>query len=290
MTEQPNATQTAAWNGPEGRHWAAHRGTDGVENRELTEALLAAAAVAPDDRVLDVGCGAGETTRLAALRAPRGHALGVDLSRPMLSEARTRASRLGLGNVAFEQGDAQVHPFATGSFDVALSRFGVMFFDDPVAAFANIRRALRPDGRFVFVCPQAVARNDWYTVPLRALIGHPETVALPDSAMFTLADRDRTAGILTEAGFGSVVIEPLEVPMEFGPDAETAAEFYLGSGPVRALLDRLDPGAAREVLIDALRPYEGPQGVRIPAALWLVTAVRGGITPPAAGRRPDGRR
>jgi ubiquinone/menaquinone biosynthesis C-methylase UbiE len=275
-----NTEQAAAWNGAEGEHWAEQSGRDGDVNAELTGALFAAAAIAPADRVLDVGCGAGETTRLAARQARNGYAVGIDLSTPMLDRARVDAASAGIGNVSFENGDAQVYPFAAGSFDVAISRFGIMFFADPVAAFANLRRALRARGRLAFVCPQSTEHNDWYAVPLAALerrLGGDPAAEAAESGMFSLADPVHLTEMLTAAGFTRVRTEPIEVPMAFGPDAETAADFYAGSGPVLALLQRHGESArdlVRETLIDALRPYQSAAGVRIPGAHWLVTANR----------------
>ncbi|MFB7413268.1 class I SAM-dependent methyltransferase [Streptomyces sp. NPDC056121] len=193
-----NVDQSQAWNGYEGEHWARNQDRWDAVNAGFDQPLLDAAAVRPGERVLDVGCGAGATTRLAARRAgPGGRALGVDLSGPMLTRAeeaareeaareeaaREEAARQETGraetgqeetsrqagavDVSFERGDAQVHPFPAGAFDVAISRFGVMFFADPVAAFANIRRALRPGGRLAFICAAEPERNDW----LRAIAG-----------------------------------------------------------------------------------------------------------------------
>lgn len=272
MEDGVNTAQAAAWNGPEGEHWAADRTPDGVANVELTTALLDAAAITTSSHILDIGCGTGETTRLAAARAPHGHALGVDLSEVMLARARTDTT---MPNVTFEQGDAQVHPFATHRFDVAISRFGIMFFTDPVAAFANIRRALRPGGTMAFVTPGTATANTWWVAPIAALQDVTGTAELPDSAMFSLADPRQTTEILTAAGLTDIRLRPLNVPMDFGADTREAADFYLGSGPVRALLERhpaLTPGTVHDIVADALRPFQSRAGVRIPGAHWLVTA------------------
>ncbi|WP_433216073.1 class I SAM-dependent methyltransferase [Microtetraspora malaysiensis] len=277
MTGIVNTDQAAAWNGPEGAHWAKHNTADSSFNGELTTPLLTAANIQPDDHVLDIGCGTGETTRLAARQARHGHAVGIDLSAIMLQQARATTEAAGIGNAAFEEGDAQVHPFAAGQYQVAISRFGIMFFADPVAAFANIGRALRPGGRLVFVCPRNMADNDWYVVPLSALHKRLGTAPLHESGMFSLADPAHTTDLLTRAGFSEVTLRPLDAPMEFGTDARAAAESYLGSGPVLAVLEQpggLTRATAHDILIDALRPYESPNGVRIPGAHWLVTARR----------------
>lgn len=181
-------------------------------------------------------------------------------------------------NLSYEQGDAQVHPFPDGSFDVVVSQFGVMFFEDPRAAFGNLRRALRPGGRLAFVCPREMTANPWYVAPLAALRARLGRDGLPDSGMFSLADPDHLTDLLAGCGFTDIELRALDVAMSFGADAADAADGFLGSGPVLAVLDSggLDREEARGVLVDALRPFEGPAGVRIPGAHWLVTARAGG--------------
>ena len=281
-----NTEQFEAWNGDEGQVWAAGGpGGRDVEDpdAELTRRLLDAALVGGRDRVLDIGCGTGDTTLMAASRAPEGHALGLDLSGPMLDEARKAAS--GRGNVTFEQGDAQVHPLPDGGFDVAVSRHGVMFFADPVAAFANVRRALRPGGRLAFICPQPPEFCAWYVVPVAALLGMPPeppegVVAAypgPAPAMFSLSERDRVGDVLGRAGLTQVSIEAIHVPHHFGATAADAADAFLASGPTRYIVeqdDTLTEDEARRRLRAALAPYEGRDGVLLPGAQWLVTAGR----------------
>jgi SAM-dependent methyltransferase len=280
-----NTEQFEAWNGAEGAHWAEHQDRWDAVNRGVNAPLFEAAAIGEREHVLDVGCGNGLTTRLAARRAARGRAFGLDLSGPMLARARAAAAAEGIANVAFEQGDAQVYPFPPGAFDVALSRFGVMFFADPVAAFANVGRALKPGGRLVFACLQAPSRSDLGPV-LAAVAGR---VPVPDGAagaradgpgapgMLSLADPARIAAVLTGAGLADVTTTPVDFPMVFGRDAADAAGFLLGSGPVRDALEGADrPTADRylDALAAALRPYEGPEGVRLRGAAWLVRATR----------------
>jgi len=245
-----------------------------------TTTCSAAAAIGDQDHVLDVGCGNGQTTRLAARRASRGHVVGIDLSAPMLERARATAAEDGLTNVRFDRGDAQVHPFPSGSFDVAISRFGIMFFADPVAAFANIGRALRPGGRLAFLCIQDMSRNDWLVVPfsaMRAYVPRPDFARPGAPGMFSLADPARIGEVLTSAGFEAVTPTAVEAPMLFGRDADDAAEFLLNSGPARFILDRVDQttvGRALDAVTAALRPFEGPGGVRLRGAAWLVSATR----------------
>jgi SAM-dependent methyltransferase len=180
--------------------------------------------------------------------------------------------------MAFEQGDAQVHPLPAGGFDVAVSRFGVMFFADPVAAFANVARALAPGGRLAFACPQAAADQPWFVAPLAGLLGEEPDLPAPGDGpgMFSLADPDRIVAVLTAAGFADVRPAPLATPMDFGPDVASAVGFYLGSGPVRALLEAQPAlaGPARANLEATMARYLTPVGVRVPATHWLVTATR----------------
>ncbi|MEL5958528.1 methyltransferase domain-containing protein [Streptomyces sp. CLV115] len=281
MRHIANRDQDQAWNGYEGTFWAANQDRwDGV-NGGFDEPLLAAAAIAEGDRVLDIGCGAGRTTRLAARRAGGGRALGLDLSAPMLGRARESARGEGIGNVAFEQADIQVHPFGTGTFDVAISRFGVMFFADPVAAFANIGRALRPGGRIAFVCTARADRNEWLQA-IRGLgdllpVGGLGTSANP--GMFSLADPETVRDVLSRAGYEAIGTAPVEAYGTWGRDASDAAAFLLDSGPGRHLLSRAGEDErvrARQRLVGLLLPHEREGALRLRSAALLVTARRPG--------------
>ncbi len=277
MAMTVNTHQEQAWNGYEGRHWAEHQIRYDAINSGFNELLLA--AVGPGDRVLDLGCGNGQLTRLAARRSGPGHAVGVDLSAPMLDRARASAADERVGNVEFVRGDAQVHPFPPGAFDVALSRFGVMFFADPVAAFANVGRALRPGGRLAFVCLDDVRRGDLGAV-LAPLTGHLPPVDTDGTAVgepLSFADPAVVRGVLADAGFVDVACIAQEAAGTWGRDAADAAGFLAGWGPIRHRLEPLDPAAGERVraaLTEAMRPYEGPEGVRLRGAAWLVTARR----------------
>ncbi|MFE4588474.1 class I SAM-dependent methyltransferase [Streptomyces laurentii] len=279
MPEIVNTAQAQAWNGPEGAHWARHQDRWNAVNGGFDAPLLDAAGVTAGHRTLDIGCGSGQTTLLAARRAPQGLAQGLDLSGPMLAEARARAVREDIANVSFTQGDAQAHPFEPGGFDAAISRYGVMFFADPAAAFGNIGRALRSGGRLAFVCPTEPALNGW-VVALAALrgilpLGDFDRPGLP--GMFSLAAPDHVRAVLGAAGYTEVAVERVTADGNWGQGAEDAADFLLSSGPGRHLMGQVEPAEqarARRVLVDHLLDYEAADDgtVRLRSTSWLVTA------------------
>ncbi|KFU78033.1 Methyltransferase domain-containing protein [Amycolatopsis lurida] len=270
-----NTAQSEAWNGYEGRHWAEHDERYDAVNSGFNEFLFDAAGIGERDRVLDIGCGNGQVTRLAAVRAPLGGATGIDLSAPMLATARARAEAEGVTNVLFEQGDVQVFPFGDGVFDVALSRFAVTFFADPIAAFANVHRALRPGGKLAFLCMTALAGTD-----LGAVFGAlapflPTPTGEDGTGPTAFADPARVRSVLTGAGFADVACDRVEADQVWGSDVPDAAGFIADWGPVKYHLGQVSAEAAesaREALSAALRPFEGPGGVRLRGAAWLVRA------------------
>ncbi|MBW3574896.1 MAG: class I SAM-dependent methyltransferase [Actinobacteria bacterium] len=272
-----NAEMAAAWDGDEGEGWARHWQRHDRLVSAYHEVLLAAAAVARSERVLDVGCGNGQTTRDAARSAADGRALGVDLSSPMLERARKLARLEGLANVDFEQADAQVHPFAAASYDVVVSRFGVMFFADPVAAFANIGAALPPGGRMVVLAWRDLADNEWLTAIRSALAVGRDLPSPPPGAPgpLGLADADRDRAILHAAGFDEVELTPLDRPLWFGTDADDAFAFAQGSGAVRGLTEGLAEQQrvrALDQLRTTLHEHATDDGVQLGSAAWLITA------------------
>ena len=211
--------------------------------------------------------------------APAGSALGVDVSGPAIERARELAEAQGVRNVTFEQADAQVHRFPRERFDLAVSRFGTMFFADPVAAFTNIGRALRPAGRLVMMVWQAHDRNEWDAAIRRSLTG-PEGSAAVASAgpdPFSLADPPTVTKILEAAGFADVTFTDVREPMYFGPDVATALDWIRGFACTREVLDRLDPDASARALGRLrvmLTEHSGGKGVRFDSRAWIVTARR----------------
>jgi SAM-dependent methyltransferase len=273
---ESNERQAQIWDGGDGDYWTEQelifdRSVAGYRRR-----LLTAAAIARADRVLDLGCGTGQVTRDAARRAPDGHALGVDLSSRMIERARKRAADEGLANASFEQGDAQVHPFAPATFDLAVSRTSASFFGDPEAAFVNVAAALKPGGRLVLLNWQSVPENPWFAEFTTALGGMPP---LPPDAPspFALGDADRTRRLLIDAGFVAVEAVDVRAPMYFGRDPDEAHRFMSGLGVARMLLRGRDP-AEREQGLAALRAtveaHATSDGVLFPSAAWLVMARR----------------
>jgi SAM-dependent methyltransferase len=250
------------------------------ETARHDERFLAAAAVRPGDRVLDVGCGTGWAARRAASAAgPHGYAVGVDLSLTGLAHARRLAAERGVGNVRFVAADAQRALFAPGSFDVCVSSFGTMFFGDPVAAFTAIGTALRPGGRLAMIVWQSRARNEWDAAVRDAIGGPPPPDPAADEhrTAFALGDPGTVERILTSAGFSGVGLEDVHEPVCYGPDVETAYGFVRGLRATRALLDPLDPLArwdAEQRVRDLLTHHAGPDGVLFDARTWVVTAHR----------------
>lgn len=274
-----NLDQAEHWNSHDQvARWVARQEQHDRMLAPFTGLLLGAAALSPGDRVLDVGCGCGTTTLTAARAIAPGAATGVDLSVPMLARARENAAAAGVANVSFEHGDAQVHRFEP-AFNAVISRFGVMFFSDPVAAFANMRAATHASGRLAFVSWQPLAANEWLSVPLAALAEHvpiPEQAEHTAPGMFSLAEPDRVRGILVQAGWGKVTVTPRAVRVPVGGGALDDAVSFLRTGQLgRSMLDGADHAAqqrAVQSMRDALARRAGPDGVWLGAAVWLVQA------------------
>ena len=245
-----------------------------AELRRHNEVLRQACGVQPHDHVLDIGCGAGQTTREAARAAHSGSALGVDISVPAIGRARELASAEGLRNVTFECANAEVYRFPRERFDLAMSRFGTMFFDDPVAAFANISQALRPAGRVVMMVWQGSERNEW-DITIRHSLGATVPSGLPDP--FSLADPSTVPEILEGAGFADVTFTDVSEPVYYGPDVDAAMDWVRGFACTGEVLKRLDPTAAERALGRlrvALAAHLSNDGVWFNSRAWIVTARR----------------
>lgn len=243
------------------------------------QAAIDRLAPVPGERVLDVGCGAGATTLALAERvSPGGAAVGVDLSAPLVAEARARAEAAGVTAASFLEADAQVDDLGAAGFDAAFSQFGVMFFADPVAAFANVHRSLVPGGRPAFACWQDVGRNEWMLVPAMAMVsalGAPPAMPGPDApGPFSLAAPDRVRAVLSGAGFADVEIAAHDDPLQLAEaELEAFASFTLEAGAAReALREHPDRASVARAVLAALRERAEGGTVTLGAAAWIVHA------------------
>ncbi|WEX90963.1 class I SAM-dependent methyltransferase [Sinorhizobium garamanticum] len=239
--------------------------------------LRVAASVGADDRVLDIGCGAGQTTREAARAATQGEAVGVDVSAEMLEDARRRSAAEGLRNVVFEQGDAQFHPFPPASFDLCISRFGVMFFADPAAAFANIGRAMRPGARLVWMVWQSRERNEW-SGAIRQALAPGVAVSAGAANPFSLGDPPIATQLLSAAGFTSIDFADVREPVFYGSDVDAAVDALTGLYLVKDALARTNepPDKPLQRLRDLLEVHMTAEGVFFDSRAWIITARRVG--------------
>jgi SAM-dependent methyltransferase len=281
-----NAAQAQRWNGASGQHWIEHRERHLAEHQNLTPHLFRHAAIAPGERVLDVGCGCGDTTIMAARSAGgrsgeeaagSGIAVGLDLSAPMLAVARRLARRAGMANARFVRGDAQARPLRRAAFDVVISNFGVMFFGDPGAAFASLAVTVRPHGRLVFLCWQDETRNELFNIPLRAFGAHAR---LPEpSASGLFFNPGQIIELLSGTSWEDVQVASVNEPAWLGSDVDDVMSYLRGMPMIRALTASLnDPLLTARVLATIEEEYQAcqrPDGIWVPAAAWLVTARHG---------------
>jgi SAM-dependent methyltransferase len=270
-----NAEQAEDWNGASGREFIEQRERHERMKGRLTARLLAGARIQAGENVLDIGCGCGDATILAARATGSGRVLGADFSRIQVAEARRLAAAAGVANARFEVADVQVHPFGAGIFDVVVSNFGVMFFEDPAAAFANLRKTLRRGGRLAFVCWRAREENPLFTVGFAGAAAVPGLREVPGPGAFSLADGGRVGALLSGAGFGGIEFAKVDEPMLIGRDVDDVLEYERASPAAAGVLTGLSPAQAAGLtgqVRDRLAPYASPDGVIMPGAAWLVTA------------------
>ncbi len=275
----PNAIQAERWNGADGERWARHKAPHDAMLALITKRAFDAVGFAPGQRVLDLGCGSGTTTfGIARLVGPSGSVTGVDISDILLAPALAQAAAEPDLPVTFEKADAETHTFAPASFDVAFSRFGVMFFANPAAAFANVRSALAPGGRLGLLCWRAVRENTWASVTIGVARRHIELPPGPgpeDPGPYSFRDPARVRRILTEAGWSDISIEPMDAEAYMGAELEEAVANFLTMGPIAAQVVTA-PEAKREAIAGDLREavaeHVTERGVNMQAAAWMVTA------------------
>ena len=285
--EGPNAQQIEYWN-ESGSRWVEMNDVMDAQISPLGEAAMQHAAVVRGQRVLDIGCGCGQTSLQLAERVGNdGRVLGLDISAVMLQRARERAKQAGLSNLEFRNADAQTEQFTSeaSGFDLLFSRFGVMFFVSPELAFSNLLTALRPGGRLTCLTWQGLGANPWMQVPLVAAAKHlPPGGSPPDPTApgpFAFADAARVERILAAAGFEEVEHQTLERELLLGGgrSLDDTVSFVMQLGPAGAALREADDALRARVASEvraALEPYHDESGVRMPAAAWIVS-----------GRRPD---
>lgn len=281
MTDKANKDQEEFWTGEVGRQWLAHEAELDMISIAARDGLLALAGPQPGQQVLEIGCGGGGlAVELARRVMPGGSVLALDIAGPMLSAARARAAAAGLTNLTFRQADAQTAPLPKAAFDLALSHFGIMFFADPVAAFANIRRSLRPGGRLVFVCFGRADRNLWFKIPSTVAakrFGAPPEPAPGAPGPGAFADIARVTGLMQAAGFTDCRGQARLIDYHHPGGATAAAELSVWIGPAAFILRQAgaDTAARAAMVVDiatALTPYERADGLRLPVELNLFAA------------------
>jgi SAM-dependent methyltransferase len=272
-----NAAQIEYWNTTAGETWAQFQEPLDRQIEPLGLAAMDVLGPGEGEHIIDIGCGCGQTSlALAARVRPTGSVVGIDISEPMLGVALRRPRSAPDLQVAFRKLDAQTGDLGHGRFDAAFSRFGVMFFSDPAAAFANIRASLKPGGRLAFVCWRPLDENPWMQAPLQAALPFLPPVAPPDPTApgpFAFADPSRVRSILADAGFGSVTINPFDAGIG-GGDVEQTSKLALGVGPLGRAL-REHPELTDNIAVavrNLLSKYVTPSGVLMPAAVWIVLA------------------
>ncbi len=283
LADGPNSAQFRYWNDLAANRWVAAADEIDAIVGPLGDSVIEALELEEGQTVLDVGCGCGSITIDSARRvAPGGEVFGVDLSLPMLATARRRAASEGVTNVRFRQADAQTDDLGVRRFDAVVSRFGVMFFADPGAAFTNIVGALRPGGRLAVVAWQALVRNPWMLVPVMAAAEHLRSLSPPPPGApgpFALGDPDELASLLTGAGLSDVAVTPVERTLRIpASELEESVEVVLRTGPLGdAVAAEADPAvgtAVRDAIARAIEPFMVDGGLEMAGAAWLATGRR----------------
>jgi SAM-dependent methyltransferase len=276
---EANKAQGDYWTSPAGLKWIEHEHALDTAMAGMLEVMLDAAGIAETDRVLDVGCGTGASTLAAARRVPGGKAAGVDISKPLLDRAKSRAREEGTRNASFLLADAQTHQFPNGSFDVLVSRIGMSFFSDSVSALENLKKALKSGGRMAFVCWAAVDRNPWFHVPKKA--AEVRLGALPEGdrrapGPTAFQHIDHVVGLMSQAGLVDIGADAIEVVLTPPDGVLGAARAASRVGPAARIMkaykgDDTDENAIEKSVMDAFRQFDRNGEVRVPAVVNLFT-------------------
>jgi SAM-dependent methyltransferase len=278
---RPNSAQADYWSSEAGYQWIAQESFMDAMRAAILGRLLERAAIRPNESLLDVGCGTGASTLAAAIRTgPAGHVTGLDIAEQLLNRARKRSDDAGLKNTSFVLADAQTYSFSPESFDAIISRFGLMFFDDPVAAFANMARGLKPDGRLVFAAWAPATENPWYLIPRDAAIarlGKPAPADPFAPGQFAFQDMERVTKLMAQAGLKGVRGEAEMVPLIPSVTVGEAAKVATGSGPAARIMKEFsgteaDAAAIESVVAEAFMKFETGKGMSVPATIHFFSA------------------
>ena len=274
-----NAPQIEYWNGPAGDRWAELADSQDILLGALGLAAIDACDIQPGHTVLDIGCGSGTTTiETARLVGTEGHVFGIDISTPMLEIGRARLQSIENVGVTFDNKDVATYPFEEETFDRVFSRFGVMFFVDPIAAFTNIQSGMKSGGRIAFVCWQALNKNPWMEIPFNIALQYVPAPPPPDPEApgpMAFADPDRVRRILSEAGFVEIEMKSLETMLLFEPNVRATAQRLVRLGAASRLLSDAPEDIKAQVeddLSEGLAKFQTESGVMMDSATWIVSA------------------
>jgi len=281
MNKLANDDMIEYWNGDGGNKWVRFQERMDVSLKHFGHEVMLAADISAGESVIDIGCGCGDTTHDIAQRVgPSGHAQGIDISEQILARAKAREQSTLESNIAFSLSDVQTHHFEPSVLDLAFSRFGVMFFDDPVIAFSNIRRGLKSGGRVAFMCWQPAKENEWISLALDIVKNHIPLPVSPQPEQpgpLSFGDRNRVMRILNEAGFKNILIENFASPFSVGSNVDQAIDFLTNMGPACGAISQpnvsdTDKSRINAELRERLMPCETEHGITLGAATWIVTA------------------
>lgn len=281
MTGQANAGMAEFWNGKGGENWLSREARLEASLRPFGQQAMAAGAITAGQRILDIGFGCGDSAiELAGKVGPEGQVHGVDISLAMVDAANKKAVKMDIANVSFECADAQTKAFQLASYDLVFSRFGVMFFDDPIGAFKNIYSALKPGGRLAFICWAPRNQNAWVGLPLQVVAKHltlPAPPGLEEPGPFSLSEELRVNSILGAAGFANIAVEPYQIPFVLGGDVDEALSFLMQLAPSGGAINNAEADQETRARIaldmaDLLKSHTNNKGVSMGATALLVTA------------------